>query len=141
MGTMTTDAVSWANTRTQLWRYLADRTGVLAIANMTLLWAFAMRNNVLIWLTGWSFATFNQFHRWVARVATIEAILHSIGYTVEAFLGRSTHTSFLYPTTTSLTTTFRWGSSGILCRLGRKILVDGRHCEFLFAAATLLSGF
>ena len=48
-----------------------------------------MRNNVLLWLTGWSFSTFNQFHRWIARVATLEAVIHSIAYTVEAFLGTS----------------------------------------------------
>ena len=40
-----------------------------------------------MWLTGWSFSTFNVFHRWVARVATIEAIVHSIGYTMFSFLG------------------------------------------------------
>ncbi|KAH8690570.1 ferric reductase like transmembrane component-domain-containing protein [Talaromyces proteolyticus] len=45
-----------------------------------------MRNNVLIWLTGWSFSTFNSFHRWVARIATVEAALHGISYTVEGFL-------------------------------------------------------
>lgn len=57
------------------------------MANMPLMWVFAMRNNLLLWLTGWSFTTFNQFHRWIARIATIEAVIHSIGYTVEAFLG------------------------------------------------------
>ncbi|KAM0287044.1 hypothetical protein ACHAQH_000729 [Verticillium albo-atrum] len=41
-----------------------------------------MRNNVVIWLTGWDFGTYNNFHRWVARVATLQAVLHSIGYTV-----------------------------------------------------------
>lgn len=72
----------------QAWRYLSDRTGVLSMSNLPLIWAFAMRNDVLIWLTGWSFSTFNVFHRWVARVATIEAIIHSIGYTVFVFLGK-----------------------------------------------------
>ena len=46
-----------------------------------------MRNNVLLWLTGWNFSTFNAFHRWTARVATVEAALHGIAYTAEAFLG------------------------------------------------------
>lgn len=45
-----------------------------------------MRNNVLVWLTGWNFNTYNQFHRWVARIATVEAIIHSVGYTVMAFI-------------------------------------------------------
>jgi hypothetical protein len=80
---------SWSDKPTQLWRYLADRTGVLAMANFPFLWTFGMRNNMLLWLTGWSFSTFNQFHRWIARVATVEAAIHSIAYTVEAFLGTS----------------------------------------------------
>lgn len=41
-----------------------------------------MRNNVVIWLTGWDFGTYNNFHRWVARIATLQAVVHSIGYTV-----------------------------------------------------------
>lgn len=42
---------------------------------------FSGRNNIFLWLTGWSFSTFNIFHRNVARIATIQAIVHSIGYT------------------------------------------------------------
>ena len=41
-----------------------------------------MRNDVLMWLTGWGFGTYNAFHRWVARVATLQAIVHSLGYTL-----------------------------------------------------------
>jgi predicted ferric reductase len=82
------DSHSWSDPQTQLWRYIADRTGIIAVSNLPLLFTFAMRNNVLLWMTGWSFATFSKFHRWAARVATVEAIFHSIGYTVEAFLGK-----------------------------------------------------
>ncbi|OAQ61397.2 ferric-chelate reductase [Pochonia chlamydosporia 170] len=39
-----------------------------------------MRNNLLIWLTGWNFGTYNNFHRWLARIATVQAIVHSLGY-------------------------------------------------------------
>lgn len=39
-------------------------------------------------MAGWSTETFIPFHRWVARVATLEAIIRSIGYSVDAFLGR-----------------------------------------------------
>lgn len=44
-----------------------------------------MRNNLLMWLTGWDFGTYNNFHRWVARVATVQAIVHSVAYTVQVF--------------------------------------------------------
>ena len=67
---------------TQAWRYVSDRTGIVSFANFPLIWLFGMRNNVLMWLTGWDFGTYNNFHRWVARVATVEAIVHSVGYTV-----------------------------------------------------------
>lgn len=70
----------------QIWRYFSDRTGYLSYANLAILWLFAIRNNILLWMTGWSFATFNRFHRWVARVATLQAVLHSVGYTVFSFM-------------------------------------------------------
>ncbi|KAI1078820.1 ferric reductase like transmembrane component [Whalleya microplaca] len=67
---------------TQAWRYVSDRTGIISFANFPLIWLFGVRNNFLMWLTGWDFGTYNNFHRWVARVSTVEAVIHSIGYTV-----------------------------------------------------------
>jgi Ferric reductase like transmembrane component len=43
---------------------------------------FAGRNNILLWATGWNFQTFNIFHRHVARIGTLLAIVHSVAYTV-----------------------------------------------------------
>lgn len=40
-----------------------------------------------MWLTGWDFGTYNNFHRWVARISTAQAIIHSIGYTLLIFRG------------------------------------------------------
>ena len=65
----------------QLSRYISDRTGIISYANLSWMWIFAGRNNIFIWATGWQFSTFNLFHRHVARIATIQAIVHSIGYT------------------------------------------------------------
>ena len=76
-----TTSNSWPNTQQQTWTYVTDRAGFLAVANMSLLWVFAGRNDIFLWLTGWNFGTFNIFHRYVARVVTAEAIVHSIGYT------------------------------------------------------------
>ncbi|KAH7175331.1 ferric reductase like transmembrane component-domain-containing protein [Dactylonectria macrodidyma] len=66
----------------QAYRYVSDRTGIISFANFPLIWLFGMRNNVLMWLTGWDFGTYNNFHRWVARIATLQAIVHSVGYTI-----------------------------------------------------------
>ncbi|KAH9866794.1 hypothetical protein J1614_008487 [Plenodomus biglobosus] len=72
----------WPEKSAQLLRFVSDRTGIISLANFPLVWLFGMRNDVLLWLTGWGFGTYNAFHRWVARVATFQAVVHSIGYTV-----------------------------------------------------------
>lgn len=59
---------------------LADRFGVLTIANLPLIFLYAGRNNMLLWFTNWSHTTFLILHRWVAYIATTEAIIHSTVY-------------------------------------------------------------
>ncbi|KAL0930073.1 ferric-chelate reductase [Colletotrichum truncatum] len=66
----------------QILRHVSDRTGILSFANFPLIWLFGMRNNLVIWLTGWDFKTYNNFHRWIGRVTALQAIIHSIGYTI-----------------------------------------------------------
>ncbi|KAJ5592086.1 hypothetical protein N7537_008990 [Penicillium hordei] len=74
--------IYWPDVPSQILRYSADRTGIMSFANLPLLWLFGGRNNIFLWATGWSFASFNIFHRHVARVATVQAIVHSILYVV-----------------------------------------------------------
>ncbi|KAH9868177.1 hypothetical protein J1614_007249 [Plenodomus biglobosus] len=78
------------------WRWMvmlvSNRLGVLSFANMPLLFLYAGRNNLLLWLTDWSHSTFLILHRWIAAIATLQAILHSILY-LEAFLRAGTHAS------------------------------------------------
>ncbi|KAI1799314.1 ferric reductase like transmembrane component-domain-containing protein [Daldinia bambusicola] len=57
---------------------LANRLGILSFANFALLVLYSSRNNVLLWLTNWQHSTFILLHRWVARIAILEAILHSL---------------------------------------------------------------
>ncbi|KAF1994177.1 ferric-chelate reductase-like protein [Amniculicola lignicola CBS 123094] len=71
----------WPAKSDQMWRYVSDRTGIISLMNFPLIWLFGTRNNTFIWLTGWGFGTYNNFHRWVARVATLQAVVHSVGYT------------------------------------------------------------
>ncbi|OHE99961.1 ferric reductase like transmembrane component [Colletotrichum orchidophilum] len=75
----------WPQVYHLVWRYVADRTGIISFANFPIIWLFGMRNNLLMWLTGWDFGTYNNFHRWVARVATLQAVIHSVGYVVLVF--------------------------------------------------------
>ncbi|KAF2215486.1 hypothetical protein CERZMDRAFT_105155 [Cercospora zeae-maydis SCOH1-5] len=78
--------VWYPDKRVQLARYVGDRTGFLSIAQLPMVWVFASRNDPIIWLTGWSFATFNRFHRLVARISVVHAVVHSVAYTVFAVL-------------------------------------------------------
>lgn len=68
----------------QTWRWISflvyNRMGVLSFANLPLVFLYAGRNNILLWITDWSHSTFLLIHRWIAAIATLQAILHSIGY-------------------------------------------------------------
>lgn len=73
-------------------RLLADRTGIIASALVPMLILFAGRNNILQWITGWSFATYIQYHKWVARVVVLLVIIHSVAFTI-IFVKQGRYTS------------------------------------------------
>lgn len=79
---LTSGNLYWPGKSAQLLRYVSDRTGIISLANFPLVWLFGMRNDVLMWVTGWGFGTYNAFHRWAARMATAQAVVHSLGYTL-----------------------------------------------------------
>lgn len=62
----------------EIMAYVSARTGVLAFALAPLVILFSGRNNVLLWLTNWSHSTYMLLHRWVARIFTLQVVLHSI---------------------------------------------------------------
>lgn len=62
----------------EIMAYISARTGVLAFALAPLVILFSGRNNVLLWLTNWSHSTYMLLHRWVARIFTLQVILHSV---------------------------------------------------------------
>lgn len=57
---------------------VTNRQGLLSFANLPLVFLYAGRNNVLLWVTNWSYSTFLLLHRWIAVIATLQAILHSL---------------------------------------------------------------
>ncbi|KAI1319637.1 ferric reductase like transmembrane component [Xylariaceae sp. FL0255] len=72
----------YASPEYQLCEYIGNRTGTLSLVNTAIAILFAGRLNPLVGLTGWSQTTFLTLHRWSARVATVQAIIHSVAYTV-----------------------------------------------------------
>lgn len=67
----------WATHYSEMALNVSNRAGILACIQVPLLTLFALRNNLLIWLTGWSFSTFNAYHRAVSRVTFILAVIHA----------------------------------------------------------------
>jgi hypothetical protein len=68
----------YANKWDEIMAYVLYRTGALAYIFAPLIWLFAGRNNFLLWTTNWSHSTFLLLHRWVARIFTLQAIIHSL---------------------------------------------------------------
>ncbi|KAI4724312.1 hypothetical protein E4T49_07962 [Aureobasidium sp. EXF-10728] len=75
----------YADRRHEIAAYVSNRTGVLSFANLALAILFSGRNNLLTFITGWSQSTMLAVHRWASRVATVQAVVHSIVYTLTYF--------------------------------------------------------
>lgn len=58
---------------------LADRTALVFVANLPLLYLFAAKNPLLMPLTGNSYETLNIFHRRLGEYMCLLALLHSMG--------------------------------------------------------------
>ncbi|CAG1959089.1 unnamed protein product [Fusarium graminearum] len=62
----------------ELIAYLLYRTGAFAFTLLPVLLVFSSRNNLLLWMTNWSHPTYLLLHRWIGRLFTLYAVLHSI---------------------------------------------------------------
>ncbi|KAI9765635.1 MAG: hypothetical protein M1839_005407 [Geoglossum umbratile] len=59
---------------------LGRRTGSLSVVNMIPLFLMAGKNNPLIKLLGISYDTFNLYHRWLGRIVSLEAVVHTFAH-------------------------------------------------------------
>ena len=75
----------FVSTQFEMCEYVGNRTGTLSLVNLSIAILFAGRNNILIAITGWSQTAFLTLHRWAARVAVLQAVVHSIAYTLAYF--------------------------------------------------------
>ncbi|KAK7026116.1 hypothetical protein VNI00_015691 [Paramarasmius palmivorus] len=70
---------AWYTSRYQeIMAWIFYRTGVFSFALAPLVILFAGRNNILLWMTNWSHSTYLLLHRWIARIYTIQVLIHSI---------------------------------------------------------------
>ena len=70
--------------RWSFWAEVRGRSGTLSAVNMVPLFILAGRNNPLIPLLQISFDTYNLLHRWMGRLAFIEALIHTIAWAIVA---------------------------------------------------------
>lgn len=76
------DNTYWPNDMPiQLGRYIADRSGIIAFTQLPIIYLFAGRNNLLIFLTGWSYDRFTVAHKWISRTMFFNTMVHSLAYT------------------------------------------------------------
>ncbi|PRT55792.1 Ferric reductase transmembrane component 3 [Wickerhamiella sorbophila] len=62
--------------------WLGYRSGIMPMFKLPFLFFFAGRNNFLIWMTGWDYNVFSMWHRWLARFATLDVLIHWAAYSV-----------------------------------------------------------
>ncbi|CAN3371620.1 hypothetical protein DIURU_003712 [Diutina rugosa] len=61
-------------------RFVAGRCAVSCGMLVPLLILFGSRNNLLLWITHWSYSTFLTYHRWIGRVVFCLASVHAITF-------------------------------------------------------------
>ena len=75
--------LDWGNENMySFWAEVRGRSGTLSLVNMVPLIFLAGRNNPLIPLLRISFDTYNLIHRWLGRLAVIEALIHAIAWLI-----------------------------------------------------------
>lgn len=82
---LTTLHIDYSAPRVKVQVQIMKRTGVVALFNMLPLLLLAARNNPLIALTGITFDTYNQIHRWLGRIVAGEILVHGIVYVVKRY--------------------------------------------------------
>lgn len=60
----------------------ADRTSLLFVANLPLLYLFAAKNQPIVFLTGYSYESLNIIHRRLGELMCLLALIHSAGMVV-----------------------------------------------------------
>ncbi|QRV85624.1 Ferric reductase like transmembrane component [Ceratobasidium sp. AG-Ba] len=75
---------NWAvNRRQEMMGFVANRAGLISFALMPVTILLSARNSPLLWITGWDTSTMIILHRWVARMCAFQAVIHSVGWTIQ----------------------------------------------------------
>ncbi|KAI9796775.1 MAG: hypothetical protein M1835_003131, partial [Candelina submexicana] len=75
-------SISWKERQAVFLPQLRNRTGILSVVNMIPLFIMGGRNNPLIVILHISYDTFNLLHRWLGRVAVLQAVCHTLAWAI-----------------------------------------------------------
>lgn len=107
-------------TRTlQISRYVGDRAGLIAMSQLPLIYAFAGRNNILMFLTGLSYDTMSVYHRWVARLMYLNVFIHGITFSINYRKGGTYFKEMKEPAVV-------WGIAATVC-ISFTLVISLRH--------------
>ena len=74
--------VPWHDERLQVLPIVRNRTGTLSVANLVPILLMATIKNPLIDILDISYDTFNMMHRWLGRLSILQAVAHTVCYTI-----------------------------------------------------------
>ncbi|KAK5430803.1 hypothetical protein LTR34_005362 [Exophiala xenobiotica] len=93
----------WTKSNAEVLKASANRAGTLCVANLLPIMVLSSMRNPLISLLNISYATFNMMHRWVGRLAFLQALAHTTCWLIVkveskgwAAMRSATHTPFIY---------------------------------------------
>lgn len=79
----------------QYLKFVADRSGILSFAELTLVFLFCGRNSLLETVAGMKYTTSIVLHKWIGRVLVADAALHSGLYYARGVLSHTKDASAL----------------------------------------------
>ncbi|KAI1610240.1 ferric-chelate reductase [Exophiala viscosa] len=74
--------VPWSDPQLEVLPILRNRTGTLSVANLIPIVVLSSVKNPLIYLLDISYDSFSLMHRWLGRLAVLQAIAHTICYVI-----------------------------------------------------------
>ncbi|KIW35893.1 uncharacterized protein PV06_11784 [Exophiala oligosperma] len=93
----------WTQSNAEVLKASANRAGTLCVTNLLPIMVLSSIRNPLISLLNISYATFNMIHRWLGRLAILQALAHATCWLIVkvefegwAAMRSATHTPFIY---------------------------------------------
>lgn len=116
----------------QIAKHLADRTGVLAAAQLPLVMLFAQRNLLLTKITGWAPRSFMHIHYWIASGLAVDIFIHGVVYAVLSQRFENFREDWVY-------SYLRWGCASAICAIAMVFQGSIRQFSLRFSKLTQLN--